>query len=106
MRVTVTHNKGLQGAKKLVDESATEAFKGAPGVPIQIVDQEKRWEGDTMHFSFTGKMGFFSAPIKGWVYVTEKDVTIECELPGILKQFMPEDKLKTSIESRVRGLLT
>lgn len=106
MRVTVTHNKGLQGAKKLVDESAAEAFKGAPGVPIQIVDQEKRWEGDTMHFSFTGKMGFFSAPIKGWVYVTEKDVTIECELPGILKQFMPEDKLKTRIESRVRGLLT
>ena len=59
-----------------------------------------------MHFSFTGKMGFFSAPIKGWVQVNEKEVTIECELPGILKQFMPEDKLKARIESRVRGFLT
>jgi hypothetical protein len=106
MRVTVSHNKGLQGAKKLVDDSAAEVFKGTPGTPIQIVDQEKRWEGDTMHFSFTGKMGFFSAPMKGWVQVTEKDVTIECELPGILKQFMPEDKLKARIESRVRGFLT
>jgi hypothetical protein len=105
MRVTVAHNKGLQGAKKLVDESAAEVFKGAPGSPIQIVDQDKRWEGDTMHFSFTGKMGFFSAPMKGWVQVTDKEVTIECELPGILKKFMPEDKVKANIESRVRGLL-
>jgi hypothetical protein len=106
MRVTVTHDKGLQGAKKLVDDSATEVFKGAAGTPIQIVDQQKRWEGDTMHFSFTGKMGFFSAPLKGWVQVTEKDVTIECELPGILSKLMPEEKIKAQVESRVRGLLT
>ena len=59
-----------------------------------------------MHFSFTGKMGFFTAPLKGWVQVTEKDVTIECELPGILSKLMPEEKVKAQIESRVRGLLT
>ena len=105
MRVTVTHTKGLEGARKLVDDSATEIFKGAPGMPIQIVDQEKRWEGDTMHFSFTGKMGFFSAPIKGWALVTEKDVTVECELPGLLKQFMPEEKIRAQISGRVKGLL-
>ena len=106
MRITVTHNKGLQGAKKLVDESATELFKGTPGTPVQIVDQQKRWEGDTMHYSFTGKMAFFSAPIKGWILVTEKDVTIECELPELIKKFMPEDKVRAGIESRIKGLLT
>ncbi len=106
MRVTVTHDKGLQGAKKLVDDSADEIFKGAPGMPIQIVDQQKRWEGDTMHFSFTGKMGFFTAPLKGWVLVSEKDVTVEVELPALLKQFMPDEKVRAQIESRVKGLLT
>ena len=106
MRVTVTHDKGLQGAKKLVDDSADEIFKGAPGMPIQIVDQQKRWEGDTMHFSFTGKMGFLTAPLKGWVLVSEKDVTVEVELPGLLKQFMPDEKVRAQIESRVKGLLT
>ena len=106
MRVTVTHNKGLQGAKKLVEDSATQLFSGAVGAPVQIVDQEKRWEGNTMHYSFTGKMGFFTAPIKGWVQVTEKDVTIECELPELLKKFMPEEKVRATIESRVKGLLT
>lgn len=106
MRVTITHTKGLEGAKKLVDDSAADLFRGAPGTPIQIVDQQKRWEGDTMHYSFTGKMGFFSAPIKGWVLVTEKDVTVECELPELLKRFMPEEKVRAGIETRVRGLLT
>lgn len=106
MRVTVSHDKGLQGAKKLVDDSAAEIFKGASGTPIQIVDQEKRWEGDTMHFSFTGKMGFFTAPMRGWAQVTDKDVTIECELPGILKKLVPEEKVRSSIETRIRGLLT
>ena len=106
MRVTVTHNKGLQGAKKLVDDSASQLFQGAAGAPVQIVDQQKRWEGDTMHYSFTGKMGIFSAPMKGWVLVQEKDVTIELELPEILKKFMPEEKVRATLESRVKGLLT
>lgn len=106
MRVTVGHDKGLAGAKKLVDDSATEVFKGAAGTPIEILNQEKRWDGDTMHFSFTGKMGFFTAPLKGWVQVTEKDVTVECELPAILNKLMPEEKLKNNVETRVRGLLT
>ena len=106
MRITVTHTKGLRGAKKLVDDSVSELFGGVPGAPVQIVDQQTRWDGDTMHYSFTGKMGFFSAPVRGWILVTEKDVTIECELPDLLRRFIQEDKVKAGIETRVRGLLT
>ena len=106
MRVTVSHNKGRQGAKKIVDDSAAELFKGAPGTGIQIVDYHREWKGDTMFFSFTGKMGFFSTPLKGSVQVTEKDVTIDVDLPGILEKFMPEEKVRAGIETKVRGLLT
>ena len=106
MRVTVTHNKGLEGAKKLVNDSSDQLFGGLPNSPVQLVDQQKRWEGDTMHFQFTGKMGFFSAPFQGWVQCTDKDVTVEVDLPPILKQFVPEDKIKAQVEGRVKGLLT
>jgi hypothetical protein len=106
MRVTVSHDKGLQGARKIVDDSAEQLFKGAPGNPLQIVEQQKRWDGNTMHFSFTAKMGIFTAPLKGFVEVTEKDVTVECELPGLLKSFIPEEKVKSQVEGRIRGLLT
>ena len=105
MRITVSHDKGRERAMKQVDESVDQIFKGMPGAPVQIVDQQKNWVGSTMHFSFTGRAGFLSAPIKGTVEVTEKDLTVDVELPGFLKSLMPEEKLRPAIESRVRGLL-
>ncbi|HUS05183.1 MAG TPA: polyhydroxyalkanoic acid system family protein [Bryobacteraceae bacterium] len=105
MKITVSHNKGLKEAMRIVDQSSDDLFKGIPAGPIEIVDKQKSWNGSTMTFSVTGKMGFFKAPLSGTVLVTEKDVTIECELPGLLKRFMPEDKVKSNVEARVRGLL-
>jgi hypothetical protein len=77
-----------------------------PGSPVKIVDQAKHWDGSTMHFSFTGKMGVFTAPLRGTVIVTDKDVTIEAELPALLKSFIPEKQLEAGLEQRVKGLLT
>lgn len=106
MRVTVSHTKTRQEVKKIVDDSTEQMFQGMPGSPVKIVDHQKSWNGDVMDFSLTGKMGVFSAPLKGTITVTDKDLTIDCELPGILKSFLPEEKVKTGIESRVRGLLS
>jgi len=106
MRVTVSHNKGLEGAKKIVNDYSDQLFTGVPNSPLQIVDQQKKWDGSTMHFSFTGKMGLFSAPIKGFAQCTDKDVTVEIELPGLLKNFFPEEKIKQQVEGKVKGLLT
>jgi hypothetical protein len=105
MRVTVSHNKGLQGAMKLVNDSSDQLMASAATAPVQITDSVKRWEGSTMHFSFVGRMGIFSAPIKGLVHCTEKDVTIDVELPGMLKQFVPEEKMRQQVEGRIRGML-
>ena len=105
MRITVSHDKGRERAIRLVDEQADQLFRGMPG-PVQIVDQQRRWEGDTMHFSFTGKAGFLSAPIKGTVLVEDKTLTVDVELPGFLKNLMPEEKVKAGIEGRARALLT
>jgi hypothetical protein len=105
MRVTVSHSKSEQEVKKIVDDSTDQLFGGMPGSPLQIVDQQKRWDGSTMHFSFTGKMGFFTAPLRGTVIVTEKDVTVECDLPPLLKSFIPEQKIEEGVKSQVRGLL-
>jgi len=105
MRVTVNHDKGLQGATKIVNDSADQLLASAASGPVTITDMNRQWNGSTMDFSFVGRMGFFSAPIKGKVYVTEKDVTVDVELPALLKQFMPEEKVRASLEGRVRGLL-
>lgn len=105
MRVTVSHNKGLEGAKQLVNQSADQVLASTATGPVTIKDVEKRWDGSTMHFSLTGKMGFFSAPLRGYIECTEKDVIIDVELPGMLTKLVPEEKIKTQLEARVRGLL-
>jgi hypothetical protein len=105
MRVTVTHNKGLQGVIKTVNDSSDQLLASAATGPVTVTDVQKNWDGSTMHFSFTGKMGFFTAPIRGYVQCAEKDVTIDVELPGPLKHLVPEEKVKAQVESRVRGLL-
>jgi hypothetical protein len=105
MRVTVSHNKGIEGAKKIVNDSADQLLASASVAPVQVTDVHRHWEGSNMDFAFTGRMGIFSAPIKGKVFVTETDVTVDVELPGMLKHFIPEEKVKQQVEGRVRGLL-
>jgi hypothetical protein len=105
MRVTVSHNKGLQGAMKLVNDSADQVIASAATGPVTITDITRRWEGPTMHFSFRGGFGAFNAPFKGYVQCAETEVTVEVELPAALKAFVPEEKMKTQLEGRVRGLL-
>jgi len=105
MRVTVNHDKGLEGAKKIVNDSADQLLASAASGPVKITDMNRQWNGNNMDFAFVGRMGFFSAPIRGQVLVTEKEVTIDVELPGLLKQFMPEEKIRAQVEGRVRGLL-
>jgi hypothetical protein len=106
MRVTVSHDKGLEGAKKVVNDSADQLVRSAATGPVQVTDIERRWDGSTMYFSFTGRMGIFSAPIKGTVECSEAEVTVDVELPGMLKKLVPEEKIKQQVEGRVRGLLT
>ena len=105
MRVTVSHNKGLQGATELVNQYSDQLLASAATGPVTIKNVQKRWEGSTMHFSLTGKMGIFSAPLRGYVQCTEKDITFDVDLPPMLTKFVPEEKIKTQLESRVRGML-
>lgn len=90
---------------KIVNDSADQLMASAATGPVTVSDVERRWDGSTMYFSFKGRMGFFSSSVKGYVQCTEKDVTVEVDLPAALKAFVPEEKVKGQLEGRVRGLL-
>jgi hypothetical protein len=105
MRVTISHDKGQKEAMRIVDQSAQDLMSGIPTGPVRITDPEKSWNGNTMNFSFRAKMGLFRTSVQGTVFVTEKDATIEIELPGFLKNLLPEDKIRAAVETKVKGLL-
>jgi hypothetical protein len=105
MKVTIAHNRSRQEVIGIVDRSLDDAFRAMGGGLLQVTDTQKSWTGDTMNFSMTAKAGFLTAPVRGTVLVSGTDVTIDADL-GILGKLITDDKAKSIIENRVKGLLT
>lgn len=103
MRVTVSHNRSKEEIIRSIDRSFEDLFQSA-GLPVKIVPQQKSWQGSTLTFALTAKMGLLSTPIKGTVDVTDTDITIDADL-GILERMIPPKRAQEVITSHVRGLL-
>jgi hypothetical protein len=102
MRITVSHNDRKEEIVRSVDRSFDDLFKG---IPIQIANERRQWRGSRMDFSFDAKMGIVSTPIKGFVEVTDKEVTVDADL-GWLEKLFPAKQAQAAIETQVKGLLT
>ena len=105
MRITVSHNRPKQEIMRSVDRSFDDLFKGVGAVPIQIVNETRKWTGSRMDFSFNAKMGMVSTPIKGFIDVTDREVTVDADL-GWLEKLFPAQQAKAALEGRIKGLLT
>ena len=105
MRITVAHTKSKDEIKQIIDRSFDDFFRGIGDLPLQIVDEKRKWENDTLVFSFGAKVAMITNPIKGTIEVTARDVTIDADF-GLLEKLLPSAQAKASIESRVKGYLT
>jgi hypothetical protein len=104
MKVIVPHHTTQQKAIDLVDKSAGDLFD-IGSKSINMIDQRKVWIGPKMDFGMIAKVGFISLPLNGTVLVDDVNVTIECELPALAKNFIGEDKIRAGIEQKVKGFL-
>lgn len=105
MRITVSHNRRKEEIMQAVDRSFDDLFKGIGGVPLQITNETRRWSGSRMDFSFNARMGIVGSPIKGFVDVTDKDLTVDADL-GWLERLFPAKQAQAAMEGRIKGLLT
>lgn len=106
MRVTVSHSQPKQEVIQRIDRGLDDIFKGATGGMVQITDEQRTWVGDQLNFSFNARAAFVNIPVKGLVIVEDHLVTIDIDLPPFVNNLLPEQKMATGIESKVRGLLT
>jgi hypothetical protein len=105
MRITISHNRTKEQVIKNVDRTFDDFFKGVGTLPLQIVNEERKWIGSTLNFSFSAKMGVLSTPVKGTVLVGDRDVTIDADF-GLLEKLLGTGAGKAALEGKVRGLLT
>ena len=104
MRITVSHNRSKEEVVQSVDKSFNDLFQGIGGIPVKLVQEHKSWQGSTLTFALTAKMGLLSTPIKGTIEVTDRDITIDADL-GILERMIPAKKAHELVSQHVRGLL-
>ena len=104
MRITVLHNRSKEEVKQSVDRSFNDLFEGIVVLPLRFVEEQRTWQGNTLIFSLTAKMGLVSTPIKGTIDVTDREITIDVDL-GMLERLIPTTKAREVVSSRVRGLL-
>jgi hypothetical protein len=105
VKVIVPHHTSVEEAIVIVDRSANDLFEGAGGGSVELVERKKGWNGPLMDFSLTARFGFISLPISGNVVVDDVNVTVLCELPALVRTFVGEDKIRASVERKVRGML-
>jgi hypothetical protein len=105
VKIVVPHDTTVDQAIAMVDRSADVLFDGAGGESVELVERKKDWKGPRMEFSLIARAGFISVPISGYVLVDEVNVTVDCELPVLVKTFVGEEKISASVESKVRGIL-
>lgn len=106
MRITVSHEKGQQEAIRKIDQAAEDLIRSAAVGPIRLMNFQKRWQGNVLHFSVTGSMGMISHDVSGTIEVTEKEVICEFSLPGFLARMLGQEKVEQTVQSRVKALLT
>ena len=87
-----------------VDRTWDDLFKEAGALPVKLTVQQRSWQGSTMTFALTAKMGIISTPIKGTVEVTDHDVIVDADL-GMLGRFVNEKTAQQVLGSRIKGLL-
>ncbi len=105
MRVTISHKKPKQEVIRIVDQNVNEMLRGLASGPVQIAEMERSWNGDVMSFAFKAKAGFLTVPISGSIQVTDTEVIIDVDLPAFITNILPEEKLRTSLEGKVRGYI-
>jgi hypothetical protein len=104
VRFSVSHNRPTEDVKQAIDRSFDDVFKSLTSLPLQLVQEQRSWVGNTLGFSLLAKLGALSTPIKGTVQVTERDVIIDVDF-GLLERLIPQQKMRDAFDSRIKGLL-
>jgi hypothetical protein len=104
VRITISHNRSKEEVVQSVDRLFNEMFQGLKTLPVRLVVEQRNWQGSTLNFSLSAKIGLVSSSIRGTVEVTDRDLTIDLDL-GLLERLVPAQTVRDVISSRVKGLL-
>lgn len=107
MTAIVPHQKTREQAREAVSAAVADLL--AHLGPVQLENEIRAWAsnpaGDTLTFSALVRYGFIAVPVAGSVVVDDRNITLETELPGAVKQFIGEEKVRGAIVKKLSSQL-
>ena len=104
MRITIAHHHTKQEVRESIERTFGDLFEGVAGFPLQILVQQRTWQGDVLNFALTAKIASLSTPIRGTLEVTDRDLTLDVDW-GLLNRLIPEKGATEFLGKRIKGLL-
>jgi hypothetical protein len=105
MKVVQQHKLGQAEAIKRIDRFLDKLMAREPPAGVTIKNPQKTWNGNRMDFAFNASRGFFGTTIEGKVQVTDDEVVLDSELPGLVRTFVGEDTVRDVIARELGRLL-
>ncbi|HLC89392.1 MAG TPA: hypothetical protein VJG65_00345 [Patescibacteria group bacterium] len=103
MKLTLNHQTSQEKAIKIIDDYLNYLLSQKyPGV--EIIDPEKKWQGNFMRFYFVAEKIFWSLEISGTLIINDESAILEGEIPAIVTTFVPEEKIKKIITEKFNQL--
>jgi hypothetical protein len=106
MTIVIAHQTTAARAIEIVDSSVNSLFETVAGPHVELADKKRSWSGPAMDFSLNAKMGFISVPLSGRILVDDINVTVDCVLPALVKQFIGEEKIRAALDGKVRRMIS
>lgn len=106
MQIVRSHKIEKANAVKKIDSFLNALMRREFPGGVKIKDAEKHWNGDNMTFSFKAKKGLVGTTISGSILVTDSNVKLTSNLPGLVTTFVSEEKIKNVISQQFDELFT
>ncbi len=97
MKIVKEHETSKEVAIDKIDNFLKDLMKREFPGGVKIKNPQKKWKDNIMEFSFKTKKGFMGTTISGTIRVTDTQVILDSTLPGLVKTFVSENKVKDII---------
>jgi hypothetical protein len=96
----VSPEEAIRKINGLLDDLMCRQFPAG----VVISDISRNWSGQTLNFSVQAKKGFLSTTLAGVLRVNDDSVVLDCDLPGWVAAFVPEDKIRDTVHQQLDHL--
>ena len=86
MKLTLVHQSSQKDAIKTIEDKLNELLE-QPHAGFEVLDPIKEWDENIMRFSFSVQKLLFTLEFSGNLIVTDEEVILDVELPGLLLTF-------------------